>query len=75
MSELNRTAVVWFRNDLRLHDHEPLISALQSRPANLVCVYVLDPRHFGTTRLFHFPKTGPIRAKFLFESLADLRKK
>ena len=75
MSELNRTAVVWFRNDLRIHDHEPLISALQSRPANLVCVYVLDPRHFGTTRLFHFPKTGPIRAKFLFESLADLRKK
>lgn len=75
MSELSRTAVVWFRNDLRLHDHEPLMSALKSRPAKVVCVYVLDPRHFGTTSLFDFPKTGPIRAKFLFEALSDLRKK
>lgn len=75
MSALSRTAAVWFRNDLRIHDHEPLISALQSQPANLVCIYVLDPRQFGTTRLYHFPKTGPIRARFLFESLAELRTK
>ena len=23
------TAIVWFRNDLRLHDHEPLVKALE----------------------------------------------
>ena len=35
-------------------------------------VYILDPRHFGTTRR-GFAKTGPFRAKFLLESLRDLK--
>ena len=63
--------ILWFRNDLRLHDHQPIGAALQQE-ALLIPVYCLDPRHFGTTPL-GFPKTGAWRAKFLLESLADLQ--
>ena len=63
--------LIWFRNDLRLHDHEPLIKALKAG-AQVVPVYCFDPRQFGTTA-FGFEKTGPFRAQFLLESVADLR--
>lgn len=63
--------ILWFRNDLRLHDHQPIVSALKQQ-ALLIPVYCLDPRQFATTPL-GFPKTGAWRAKFLLESLADLR--
>lgn len=63
--------ILWFRNDLRLHDHQPIVSALKEQ-ALLIPVYCIDPRHFGTTPL-GFPKTGAWRAKFLLESLADLQ--
>ncbi|MEO1300328.1 MAG: deoxyribodipyrimidine photo-lyase, partial [Cyanobacteria bacterium J06636_16] len=63
--------LVWFRNDLRLHDHEPLQDALKAG-AQVIPVYVFDPRQFGETS-FGFPKTGKFRAKFLLESVADLR--
>jgi deoxyribodipyrimidine photo-lyase len=63
--------LVWFRNDLRITDHQPLFSA--SRSSTLVIpLYCLDPRHFGSTS-YGFPKTGVWRAKFLLESLQDLR--
>jgi deoxyribodipyrimidine photo-lyase len=62
--------LLWFRNDLRLHDHQPLTAALSRGP--VIPVYCLDPRHFATTPL-GFPKTGAWRAQFLLESLADLR--
>jgi deoxyribodipyrimidine photo-lyase len=65
------TVLLWFRNDLRLHDHHPLRDALATG-ATVVPVYCLDPRQFGQTQ-FGFPKTGAYRAKFLLESLADLR--
>ncbi|KAI3841626.1 hypothetical protein MKW92_036998 [Papaver armeniacum] len=37
-------------------------------------VYCIDPRNFGITHYFGFPKTGASRAQFLIECLADLRK-
>lgn len=67
------TSIVWFRNDLRLNDHEPLVRAIERKPDFLSCVYCLDPRHFGKTRLCGFPRIGSHRARFLIESLADLR--
>jgi deoxyribodipyrimidine photo-lyase len=70
---MSSTSIVWLRNDLRLHDHEPLVRALERRPDRLAVVYCVDPRHFGRTREYVFPKTGPFRARFLLESLADLR--
>jgi deoxyribodipyrimidine photo-lyase len=63
--------LIWFRNDLRLHDHAPLANALQAG-ADILPVYCFDPRHFGTTA-FGFPKTGAFRAQFLRESVQDLR--
>ncbi|MBT9313154.1 DASH family cryptochrome [Leptothoe kymatousa] len=63
--------LLWFRNDLRLHDHEPLHRTLEQK-AEVIPVYCFDPRQFGQTR-FGFPKTGTYRAQFLLESVADLR--
>lgn len=69
---MNDTAIVWFRNDLRLTDHEPLFRAIESQPSHLALVYCIDPRQFEKTSLCGFPKTGAYRARFLLESLADL---
>ncbi|HMQ45920.1 MAG TPA: DASH family cryptochrome [Saprospiraceae bacterium] len=66
-------AIVWFRQDLRLHDNEALTKAL-AYADEVVLVYVFDERTFmGKTRWFGFPKTGKFRAKFIIESIADLR--
>jgi deoxyribodipyrimidine photo-lyase len=67
--------LVWFRNDLRLHDHEPLQLAARAAAhgAEVVPVYCVDPRHFGPLRLTGLRKTGVHRARFLLESIADLR--
>lgn len=68
---LHKTIIVWLRNDLRLHDNEALYRAVQDAEYVLP-VYCLDPRQFGTTS-FGFAKTGGVRARFLLESLRDLR--
>ncbi|MDY7008763.1 MAG: DASH family cryptochrome [Cyanobacteriota bacterium] len=63
--------ILWYRNDLRIHDHEPLDKAIKTK-AQIIPIYCFDPRQFGKTN-FGFPKTGAFRAKFLIESIADLR--
>ncbi|WP_022835244.1 DASH family cryptochrome [Salisaeta longa] len=65
------TALVWFRNDLRLRDHEALAYAAR-RHDRLLPVYCLAPRLLETTR-WGVAKTGAFRLRFLLESLADLR--
>src|SRR4051812_355731 len=60
------TALVWFRRDLRVHDHPPLRAALAAH-ARVVPVFVLDAR---LTR-GRFP--SPNREHFLYESLRELR--
>ncbi|MFN3597497.1 MAG: DASH family cryptochrome [Rubricoccaceae bacterium] len=65
------THLLWLRNDLRVDDHPALLAALRGAGA-LVPVYVLDDRLFAPTR-WGFPKTGAFRARFLLESLRDLR--
>lgn len=65
--------VVWYKvTDLRLHDHEPLLRA-HSECDKVAHVFCFDPRWFGDTD-FGFPKTGPHRARFMRESVEDLRK-
>ncbi|KAJ0090680.1 hypothetical protein Patl1_12726 [Pistacia atlantica] len=66
-------AIVWFRNDLRVLDNEALYKAWISSEMVLP-VYCVDPRLFNATYNFGFPKTGALRAQFLMECLADLRK-
>jgi deoxyribodipyrimidine photo-lyase len=67
-----KTILVWFRKDLRIHDNEILTEALR-KGNNIIPVYCFDPRHFELTS-FNTLKTGVIRAQFLLESIADLRK-
>lgn len=63
--------IVWFRNDLRLHDQEALYRAVHNS-ADIIPIYCFDPRHFEETYL-GFPKTNSFRAQFLIESIQDLR--
>jgi deoxyribodipyrimidine photo-lyase len=63
--------LLWYRNDLRLHDHEPLHLAWFQK-AEIIPLYCFDPRQFNKTS-YGFLKTGKFRAKFLLESVADLR--
>ncbi len=64
--------IVWFTNDLRLHDHEALWRATQKN-AMVIPVYCFDERHFAPIKL-GFRKTGIFRAKFLLEAVANLQK-
>jgi len=66
-----KTILVWFRNDLRVHDNEILLEAVK-RSEQIVPVYCFDPRYFERTR-YGTKKTGALRAKFLLESVASLR--
>ncbi|XP_065849649.1 cryptochrome DASH, chloroplastic/mitochondrial isoform X2 [Euphorbia lathyris] len=66
-------SIVWFRNDLRILDNEALLKAWVSSDS-ILPVYCVDPRLFHTTFHFGFPKTGALRAQFIMECLADLKK-
>jgi deoxyribodipyrimidine photo-lyase len=69
---MRRRAIVWFRNDLRLHDNEAITNALRMAD-EVIPVFIFDERTFlGKTR-FGFPKTGKFRAKFILESVQDLQ--
>lgn len=63
--------LVWFRNDLRVHDNESLTNAVQQNET-VLAVYCFDPRHFEETP-FGLKKTEKFRAKFLIESVTALR--
>ncbi|XP_073054130.1 blue-light photoreceptor PHR2-like [Primulina eburnea] len=69
---LRRASVVWFRNDLRVHDNECLAAANKDS-LSVLPVYCFDPRDYGKSTA-GFDKTGPYRATFLIESVSDLRK-
>ena len=59
------TALVWFRRDLRVHDHPALRAALAHHD-EVVPVFCLDDR------LLHGRHSSGPRTQFLLESLADL---
>lgn len=71
-SEIANTtyAIVWFRHDLRVHDHLPLLAA--SRAAGMLSVYCLPPSWLklgpaGVARI------GPHRLAHLGQALQGLR--
>ncbi|MEP7215461.1 MAG: deoxyribodipyrimidine photo-lyase [Anaerolineaceae bacterium] len=59
------TALVWFRRDLRVHDHPALTAALAGF-RQVACLYVLDDR------LLRGQMASPNRTWFLRESVAEL---
>jgi deoxyribodipyrimidine photo-lyase len=65
-----KTAIVWFKTDLRLADNETLLKAI-SKCEKIIPLYCFDEAHFKTTT-YGLKKTGSYRAQFLLESLQDL---
>ena len=68
----SKRILVWFRNDLRLHDNEMLVEAI-AKSDSILPVYFFDPHYFQPS-IFETDKTGVHRAKFLLESVAALRR-
>jgi deoxyribodipyrimidine photo-lyase len=64
------TELVWFRNDLRLHDHAPLTAAVASGKP-VLAFYCFDDRDFDPLGI-GVSKTGPYRSKILYEAVATL---
>lgn len=59
--------IVWFRGkDLRITDHEPLVTA--AKEGEVIPLFVLDPYFFAPERA----QTMPNRIHFLLESLREL---
>lgn len=64
-----KTGLVLFRNDLRIHDNETLVRAIEFSDA-LIPLYVLPK--VETHTLIPYSRRSNFRIKFLLESLADL---
>ena len=65
-----KTTIVWFKTDLRLHDNETLMRAIEQSD-EIIPIYCIDEFLFEKID-FGFHKMGAIRAQFLFESLQNL---
>lgn len=72
MQKQQKTALVWFRNDLRVKDQQSLYTAC-SENDRVLGLYCFDPRHYEEGWM-GFQKTGKFRARFLLESVKELRK-
>jgi deoxyribodipyrimidine photo-lyase len=67
----NTTTLVWFNNNLRVNDNEVLNNALKHHN-HVIAVYCFNPKLFEIDR-FGFKKTEQFRAKFLVETVQNLR--
>ncbi|WP_298418354.1 DASH family cryptochrome [uncultured Kordia sp.] len=68
---MTKTGLVWFRNDLRIHDQISLIKAAKEN-SFVMGIYCFDPRHYEKDR-FGFVKTEKFRAMFLIETINELQ--
>lgn len=71
MSEKQKINIVRFTKDLRTRDSESLYNAMQEGQP-FVAVYIFDDRDFSSLE-FGSLKTGRYRAKFLLETINDLK--
>jgi deoxyribodipyrimidine photo-lyase len=67
-----RIGILWFRQDLRLSDNIALSDAIKSCD-QIIPVYIFDERLFTGISRFGFSRIGIHRAKFILDSVADLR--
>lgn len=70
-SNKNKTSLVWFRNDLRIQDNTTLSKAILESNT-VIAIYCFDKRQFKKDS-FGFKKTEKYRAKFLIETVQDLK--
>jgi deoxyribodipyrimidine photo-lyase len=59
------TQVVWFKRDLRVHDHEPLARAAEAGP--VIALFVYEPS------VLQAPESSSCHLQFINECLAELR--
>ena len=71
MQKIKGTALVWFRNDLRISDHYSLFHASKSHE-KIIAYYSFDPKQFSETR-WGFKKTESFRTQFLIETVQQLQ--
>jgi deoxyribodipyrimidine photo-lyase len=64
--------LVWFRQDLRLHDNLVLKEALKYHDA-IIPLYIFERKYWRNDQFGH-QRTGPFRTAFLVDAVADLRK-
>ncbi len=69
----NKNSLIWFRNDLRIHDNTTFNNALKESDT-VIAVYCFDKRNFKKDR-YGFNKTEKYRAQFLIETITDLKQK
>ncbi|MEZ4799013.1 MAG: DASH family cryptochrome [Flavobacteriales bacterium] len=67
-----RAILLWFRNDLRVHDNETLVRACNDSDL-VIPVFCLDTNVLNGVQ-FGIPRIGSRRLAFLLESVADLKK-
>jgi deoxyribodipyrimidine photo-lyase len=67
----NNMNLVWFRNDLRTRDNAVLAEACKNSN-RVIAVYCFDPKYFEINKQ-GFKITEKYRAKFLIETIEDLR--
>ena len=70
--------IVWLRNDLRVHDNPVLDWAVKYGGKNkeVLPVYSFDPRFINfKVPKYETLKCGPVRARFLHESVINMREK
>jgi deoxyribodipyrimidine photo-lyase len=66
-----KTGLLWFRNDLRVVDNYSLSKATLEND-RVIAVYCFDPRSFLVGQ-YGFKKTEKYRAKFLLETVTELK--
>ncbi len=67
-------AILWLRNDLRLHDHGGFRVAEKSGADFLIPVFILDEKELAPGTFTGLPRMGPFRAAFLHQSLDYMKK-
>jgi deoxyribodipyrimidine photo-lyase len=67
----SKKILVWFRNDLRLHDNEMLVEAI-AKSDSILPVYFFDPAYFEESA-GGIKKGSDSRIRFLIESVSALR--
>ncbi|MBT8231639.1 MAG: DASH family cryptochrome [Saprospiraceae bacterium] len=69
-----KKSIIWFRNDLRLHDNEALVDALGHND-EIIPIFIFDERIFLGKSRFGSRKTSYQRCQFIIDSVKDLREK
>lgn len=69
------TAILWLRNDLRLHGHAGFQLASSGRFTKILPVFIVEDFLFQPLPYIHLPALGPFRKAFLGQSLQNLEQK